>query len=85
MKPEDRYRLFVRWSEEDRAYVGHCPDLFPWGGVCHSSTEKVASRKLRQLVREEAAGANSPIGYFRRRPADYVQANNALVNLAPVR
>ncbi len=53
MKPEDRYLKFVRWSEEDRAYVGHCPDLFPWGGVCHGTTEELTYRKLRILVREE--------------------------------
>ena len=53
MKPEDRYLKFVRWSEEDRAYVGHCPDLFPWGGVCHGTTEESTYRKLRILVREE--------------------------------
>lgn len=54
MKPEDRYLKFVRWSDEDRAYVGHCPDLFPWGGVCHGATEESTYRKLRILVREEA-------------------------------
>lgn len=53
MKPEDRYLKFVRWSDEDRTYVGHCPDLFPWGGVCHGATEEVTYRKLRILVREE--------------------------------
>jgi predicted RNase H-like HicB family nuclease len=53
MKPEDRYLKFVRWSEEDRAYVGYCPDLFPWGGVCHGATEEAAYRKLRMLVRKE--------------------------------
>ena len=53
MKPKDRYLKFVRWSEEDRAYVGYCPDLFPLGGVCHGTTEKVTSHKLRTLVREE--------------------------------
>ena len=53
MKPEDRYLKFVRWSEEDRAYVGHCPDLFPWGGVCHGATEEATYRKLRILVRDE--------------------------------
>lgn len=85
MKPENSYRLFVRWSEEDRAYVGHCPDLFPWGGVCHGTSEKATYRKLHQLVREEAARASSPIGYFLRRPADYARANRAPINLAPVR
>jgi hypothetical protein len=29
MKAEDRYLKFVRWSDDDRAYVGYCPDLFP--------------------------------------------------------
>jgi hypothetical protein len=53
MKTEDRYLKFVRWSDEDRAYVGHCPDLFPWGGVCHGTTEETTYRKLRLLVREE--------------------------------
>lgn len=55
MKSEDRYLKFVRWSDEDRAYVGYCPDLFPWGGVCHGATEEAAYRKLRLLVREEVA------------------------------
>ena len=55
MKAEDRYLKFVRWSDEDRAYVGFCPDLFPWGGVCHGATEETAYRKLRLLVREEVA------------------------------
>jgi hypothetical protein len=27
MEPPDRYFMFVRWSEEDRLYVGYCPDL----------------------------------------------------------
>ena len=55
MKAEDRYLKFVRWSNEDRAYVGYCPDLFPWGGVCHGATEEAAYRKLRLVVREEVA------------------------------
>ena len=40
MKTEDRYLKFVMWSDEDQSYVGHCPDLFPWGGVCHGQTEE---------------------------------------------
>ena len=55
MKAEDRYLKFVRWSDDDRAYVGYCPDLFPWGGVCHGATEEAAYRTLRLLVREEVA------------------------------
>jgi predicted RNase H-like HicB family nuclease len=53
MKPEDRYLKFVRWSDEDTLYIGYCPDLFPWGGVCHGATEEDAYRQLTELVREE--------------------------------
>jgi len=53
MKAEDRYLKFVRWLEEDGVYVGYCPDLFPWGGVCHAATEDAAYRELCELVRQE--------------------------------
>jgi predicted RNase H-like HicB family nuclease len=53
MKTEDRYLKFVLWSEEDRCYIGHCPDLFPWGGVCHGETEEKTFHQLCVLVREE--------------------------------
>jgi hypothetical protein len=53
MKTEDRYLKFVRWSEDDKAYVGYCPDLFPWGGVCHGEDEEETYRELCNLVAEE--------------------------------
>ena len=53
MKTEDQYLKFVRWSEEDKVYVGYCPDLFPWGGVCHGDDEGQTYRQLYELVREE--------------------------------
>jgi predicted RNase H-like HicB family nuclease len=53
MKLEDQYLKFVRWNEEDHLYVGYCPDLFPWGGVCHGQTEEAAFHELCGLVREE--------------------------------
>ena len=53
MKVEDRYLKFVRWEEEDRLYVGYCPDLFPCGGVCHAAAEDEAFRQLSALVKEE--------------------------------
>lgn len=53
MKPEDRYLKFVRWEEADGMYVGYCPDLFPWGGVCHATEEDEAYRQLLALVAEE--------------------------------
>ena len=55
MKTEDRYLKFVRWCEEDALYVGYCPDLFPWGGICHATSEEAAYRQLGELVREEIA------------------------------
>lgn len=55
MKAEDQYLKFVRWSDEDGAYVGYCPDLFPWGGVCHGADEESAYHELCVLVREEVA------------------------------
>ncbi len=53
MKVEDQYLKFVRWNEADSVYVGYCPDLFPWGGVCHESSEEEAYHQLCLLVREE--------------------------------
>ncbi len=53
MKTEDRYLKFVRWSEEDKAYIGCCPDLFPWGGVCHGDNEEQTYRELCGLVAAE--------------------------------
>ena len=65
MKTEDAYLKFVRWAEDDGLYVGYCPDLFPWGGVCHAASEEEAYRELCALVREEldelrAAGRELP-------------------------
>ena len=53
MKTQDRYLKFVRWSDEDRLYLGYCPDLFPWGGVCHGAAEESVYRQLAELVRAE--------------------------------
>ena len=66
MKTEDQYLKFVRWSEEDKVYVGYCPDLFPWGGACHGDDEGQTYRQLCELVREEiqdlqSAGKELPL------------------------
>ena len=53
MKTQDRYLKFVMWSDDDENYVGYCPDLFPWGGVCHGRTEEKTYGQLCKLVREE--------------------------------
>ncbi len=36
-----------------QAYIGYCPDLFPWGGVCHGVDEERTYRELRDLVTQE--------------------------------
>ena len=66
MKTEDSYLKFVLWSDEDNCYVGYCPDLFPWGGVCHSATEEQTYAQLCSLVRGEVeelrkAGKEIPV------------------------
>ncbi len=53
MKAQDQYLKFVRWEEQDQLYIGYCPDLFPWGGVCHAPTEAEAYAQLCALVAEE--------------------------------
>jgi len=53
MKAQDQYLKFVRWEEADGLYVGYCPDLFPWGGVCHEATEEEAYHQICALVQEE--------------------------------
>ena len=65
MKTEDRYLKFVRWSDEDGLYLGYCPDLFPWGGVCHGATEEDVYRQLAELVREEVEELSATASNFR--------------------
>ena len=65
MKNEAQYLKFVRWNEDDGLYEGYCPDLFPWGGVCHGESEEAAYHQLCELVRAEvsdllAAGQTLP-------------------------
>jgi predicted RNase H-like HicB family nuclease len=54
MKPEDRYHRFVQWSDEDRCYIGYCPDVF-YGGCCHGEREEEVYAELCAIVREEIA------------------------------
>ena len=48
------YLKFVQWSEEDRLFIGYCPDLFI-GGACHGTDEQKVYRELSRLVAEEIA------------------------------
>ena len=59
MRTQDQYLMFVQWSEEDRAYVGFCPDLFPWGGVCYGATQPEAYARLCEAVADTVATAEA--------------------------
>ena len=77
MKAEDQYLKFVRWSDEDNLYVGYCPDLFPWGGVCHAATEEKAYKELCGLVSEsikELRGEGKELPLPKTRPMREVEA-----------
>jgi len=70
MKTQDRYLSFVRWSEEDEAYIGYCPDLFPAGGVCHGKTPVEAFAILCDIIDDtvstaEAQGLPLPVAETR--------------------
>ena len=77
MKSSDRYLKFVQWSDTDAAYVGFCPDLFPYGGVCHAATEPEAFAVLCEIVGETVAEAEAeglPLPECRTRPMREVEA-----------
>jgi len=48
------YLKFVHWSEEDKLFIGYCPDLFI-GGICHGADEQKVYRDLCRLVADEIA------------------------------
>ena len=45
--------LRVEWSDEDRAFIGYCPELFPYGGVCNAPTRHDCLKILEGIVEEE--------------------------------
>ncbi len=76
MKPEDQYLKFIRWEEADRLYVGYCPDLFPWGGVCHGATPPEAYTRLCEAVLDTVRSAEAqglPLPPPRTRPMREVE------------
>jgi hypothetical protein len=48
------YLKFVRWNDDDKVYVGYCPDLF-LGGVCHGKDEQKVYAELCRVVTEDIA------------------------------
>ena len=50
MNEEARYVKLVEWSEEDKCFIGSCPELF-YGG-CHGDDEREVFDELCQIVEE---------------------------------
>ena len=45
-----RYIKFVEWSEEDRCFIGRCPELFD--GAVHGDDEAMVYKELCDTVEE---------------------------------
>ena len=50
MTGNERYVKVVEWSDEDGAFVGHCPGVI--GPCCHGSDEVEVYRELCEIVSE---------------------------------
>lgn len=48
-----RYKGQIKWSAEDDAWIGRCPELF--GGGTHGATHEEAVANLRQAIAEAIA------------------------------
>ena len=66
MSETKRVAMWIEWSDEDAAFLGYCPQFFPYGAVCHGHTEGKTLYKLAMLVREELeeqrGGSHVPSG-----------------------
>jgi predicted RNase H-like HicB family nuclease len=50
MNEETRYVKIVEWSEQDKCFIGSCPELF-YGG-CHGDNEHRVFNELCHIVEE---------------------------------
>jgi hypothetical protein len=53
MNENKKIMMQIDWSLEDAAFIGYCPQFFPYGAVCHAHTEAKAVAKLAAIVRDE--------------------------------
>ena len=53
MSANKKITMWIEWSDEDAAFIGYCPQFFPYGAVCHGHTEARAITKLAASVRDE--------------------------------
>ena len=50
MKKGDKYVKLVEWSDEDRCFIGSCPELF-YGG-CHGQDAKGVFAELCDIIED---------------------------------
>ena len=50
MTKGDKYVKLVEWSDEDRCFIGSCPELF-YGG-CHGADAKSVFSELCEIIEE---------------------------------
>lgn len=50
MDEEAKYVKIIEWSEEDKCFIGSCPELF-YGG-CHGDNEHEVFDELCQIIKE---------------------------------
>ena len=48
MSEGDRYVKIIEWSDQDRCFIGSCPELF-YGG-CHGEDSRLVFDELCQIV-----------------------------------
>jgi predicted RNase H-like HicB family nuclease len=75
MKPSDQYHRYVYWSEEDKCYIGTCPDLC--GPCCHGDDPNEVFRELGEIVDEHIALLDEqgrPLPPVRTRPMQELAA-----------
>jgi predicted RNase H-like HicB family nuclease len=74
-----RYTKIVEWSDEDRCFIGSCPELF-YGG-CHGSDEREVFAHLCQII-EETIGLYQQDGKPLPHPLSTRDLVNALQRVA---
>ena len=73
MKATDRYHKWIEWSEEDRVYIGKCPDLITgihgdnpvevYAELCHVVEDVIHDFEARERIGGCAgAGDRGPLG-----------------------
>ena len=50
MSKGDKYVKLVEWSDEDRCFIGSCPELF-YGG-CHGQDAKAVFAELCEIIED---------------------------------